>query len=147
MASFAAELDSSNNIRLFKRPEKGIWGGLYSLPEFESRQACSEQLTGYGLNASVSLQTGEDIQHAFSHFNLRITPLYLSLSPEKLSTLLAHSARETDIKNMGVMMSNNTIYNLSSGTEKLEIGVPTPIRKILESLTGNSLPEPAKLKP
>jgi A/G-specific adenine glycosylase len=130
-----ALLDSDNNISLFKRPDKGIWGGLYSLPEFESRRACSEQLAAYELEATVGLQTGEDIQHAFSHFNLRITPLFLSLSPDKLDAILALSAKRTDSHTMGVMMNKNTRYNFLSDPEQLPIGVPTPIRKILLNLS------------
>ncbi len=133
-----ALIDSSNNISLFKRPEKGIWGGLYSLPEFESRQACSEQLASYGLKVSDSLQTGEEIQHGFSHFKLRITPLFLSLPPDKLNMFLKQSARETKAHNMGVKMSNSTQYNLSLVAEKMEIGVPTPIQKILNNLSANA---------
>jgi len=130
-----ALLDSNNNISLFKRPEKGIWGGLYSLPEFESRQACAEQLSSYDLEASDSIQTGEDINHTFTHFKLRITPLFLSLPPETLSALLVHSARETKTHTMGVMMDKKAVYQLSSGAEQMEIGVPAPIRKILKSLS------------
>ncbi len=130
-------LDSNNNISLFKRPEKGIWGGLYSLPEFESRRACLEQLAAYELNPSVNIQTGEEIQHAFSHFNLRITPLYLSLPSAKLDTLLARCAQETDSNTMGVLMNKNTRYKLSTDPEPLPVGVPVPIQKILRSVSVN----------
>jgi A/G-specific adenine glycosylase len=132
-----ALLDSGNNVSLFKRPDKGIWGGLYSLPEFESRRACSEQLAAYKLDPFPGLQTGEEIQHAFSHFDLRITPLFLSLSPDKLDTLLDLFARETEPHAMGVKMNQNTRYKLTSDPEPLPIGVPTPVRKILCSLSIN----------
>jgi A/G-specific adenine glycosylase len=133
-----ALLDSNNNINLFKRPDEGIWGGLYSLPEFESRQACAEQLSNYDLNVSDSIQTGEDLNHAFTHFKLRITPLFLYLPPETLSALLARSARETEAHTMGVLMDKNAVYQLSSDAEQMEIGVPAPIRKILKILSAKT---------
>lgn len=130
-----ALLDSNNHVSLFKRPEKGIWGGLYSLPEFESRRACSEQLASYGLNTSGLLQTGTEIKHGFSHFNLCITPLFLSLHPEKINTLLARSASDPDTHDLGVIMSKNKLYNLSSPAQQPAIGVPAPIQKILDRLS------------
>ena len=130
-----ALLDTNNNINLFKRPEKGIWGGLYSLPEFESWQACAEQLSSYDPEISASIQIGEDINHVFTHFKLRITPLFLPLPPKILSALLVHSALKTQANDTGVMMNKKALCQLSSGTEKMKIGVPAPIRKILNSLS------------
>jgi len=130
-----ALLDADNHISLFKRPEKGIWGGLYSLPEFKSQQDCAEQLAHYNLDIKYSFKTGEDILHAFSHFNLRITPLVLSLPTNTLSTLLTRSAQQNQLEDTGVMMSKNTLYDLSLNTEQMNIGVPAPIRTILNSLS------------
>ena len=129
-------LREAGNIRLFKRPTEGIWGGLYSLPEFETRQACAEQLANYDLEARHILQAGEDIQHAFSHFTLCITPLLVSLSPEKMDALLACMSREPEPHRMGVIMNKYTLYDLSSDAGQMGPGVPSPIRKILDTLSG-----------
>jgi len=130
-----ALLDTNNNINLFKRPEKGIWGGLYSLPEFESKQACAEQLAHYDPCITNSFTAGEDIHHSFSHFNLHITPLVLTLPSAILSRLLTRSAQQCDLQNTGVMMSKNNLYDLSLKAEQMDIGVPAPILKILHSLS------------
>lgn len=132
-----ALLDSKHNIALFKRPAEGIWGGLYSLPEFDTRQSCSEQLAKYKIDTSGNLRTGENIQHAFSHFNLCITPLIISLPTETLNRMLQYSVQTMDQRNMGVTMAENTMVNISSNTSQFDVGVPAPIRKILDGLSNS----------
>lgn len=63
-----------NEILLEKRPPRGIWGGLWSLPEAqadESPQAVAAQR--YGL-ATEPLPPLAPLSHAFTHFRLAITP-------------------------------------------------------------------------
>jgi len=67
--------DSRGRILLHKRPPAGIWGGLWSLPEVPAgtgaARHCREQL---GLHA-LSVQSLAPLRHAFTHFELEITPL------------------------------------------------------------------------
>lgn len=66
--------DDAGQVLLHKRPPVGIWGGLWSLPEVPAaktnRQFCQtlgvEPLTVTELPA---------LRHAFTHFELAITPL------------------------------------------------------------------------
>ncbi|WGS86264.1 A/G-specific adenine glycosylase [Methylomonas sp. UP202] len=66
-------------ILLEKRPPTGIWGGLWSLPEFPDRPSaeiwCRER--GYCLAAVAALAQR---RHTFSHYHLDYTPLLASLA-------------------------------------------------------------------
>ena len=59
---------------LERRPPQGIWGGLWGLPEFPTRehalQWSRERLSGAG-----PAESGEALKHAFSHFELEMKPL------------------------------------------------------------------------
>ncbi len=61
-------------LLLERRPPQGIWGGLWGLPEFPTRehalQWSHERLTG-----AQAAQAAEPLRHAFSHFELEMKPL------------------------------------------------------------------------
>jgi A/G-specific adenine glycosylase len=71
--------DKENRILLERRPEVGVWGGLYSLPELsndeEPRAWCARSLNAR-VDASRELPR---IDHAFTHFELAIAPTLLEL--------------------------------------------------------------------
>jgi A/G-specific adenine glycosylase len=57
-------------VLLEKRPSSGIWGGLWSLPEFADEKAI---LTHYkGIKKLTALKS---FRHTFSHYHLDITPI------------------------------------------------------------------------
>jgi A/G-specific adenine glycosylase len=66
---FARRADGS--VRLVQRPASGVWGGLWSPPEFASRAAAEQ-----ALEPASALHEGETLLHAFTHFDLRIHPLW-----------------------------------------------------------------------
>lgn len=70
------------NILLCKRPAAGIWGGLWSLPEFSGepdkkplRQFCQREF-GVSFN---ELEVLETFRHTFSHYHLDIHPVAITL--------------------------------------------------------------------
>lgn len=68
-------------VLLERRAESGVWGGLWSPPEFESREValawCRQEL-----GEPVSLpQSLPPIDHAFTHFDLRLHPLRVCCRP------------------------------------------------------------------
>jgi len=75
-------------VLLLRRPPRGIWGGLWSLPEFKERiqaEAWCEQELGYD---------GDYVQwppahHAFTHFELTILPLHIHLLTNRQSPMVA----------------------------------------------------------
>ena len=68
-------------LLLEKRPARGIWGGLWSLPELDasadSAQHC-RQRWGYAVEAQHALPP---LIHGFTHFRLAIQPVRLHLAP------------------------------------------------------------------
>ena len=62
------------NILMQRRPNHGIWGGLWSLPEFQNEQAALSWCTRTFGRAPESSRRLEPISHTFSHFKLHITP-------------------------------------------------------------------------
>ncbi|MGI9258921.1 MAG: A/G-specific adenine glycosylase [Gammaproteobacteria bacterium] len=108
--------DSERRILLERRPDSGIWGGLYSLPELadasEAAIWCEDRL-GAGVSSGQSL---EPIDHSFTHFDLRMEPLMLELD----------GAVES------VMDSADWLWYKPQ--EPLDVGVAAPIAALLSTL-------------
>ena len=72
----------SGEILLQKRPAQGIWGGLWSLPEYPDedslRQAC---LVHPCIKNLRQLKPLPPLSHRFSHYELIIQPLLASVTP------------------------------------------------------------------
>lgn len=111
-------LQHQQEIILQKRPAAGIWGGLWSVPEFSGFIAenaianyCDQQ---FKLKPQ-SIKIGKIFRHTFSHFHLDILPIYIGIKTKPLR----------------IFESEQQIwYNLSTSQA---IGLPAPIKKILES--------------
>jgi A/G-specific adenine glycosylase len=75
-------LVSRGELLLEKRPAPGIWGGLWCFPEIDGARVDMELgleqecLARFGLRIGAP-QRLRDIEHGFTHFRLRITPLLL----------------------------------------------------------------------
>jgi len=65
-------------VYLERRPERGIWGGLWAPPQFEQREAllewCRRELA-VAPGAELLVQALAPIDHAFTHFDLHLKPL------------------------------------------------------------------------
>jgi A/G-specific adenine glycosylase len=64
-------------VLLQKRPASGIWGGLWSVPEFDQADALEDYLKR--TFPRWQLQTLATREHAFTHYTLRFTPHVVSL--------------------------------------------------------------------
>ncbi len=109
---------SEEGILLEKRPDKGIWGGLYALPEcsFVPNQSV-EDVVGQYARALGTVRAYEPLQsftHVFTHFRLNITPCIVKIG--KPSEVLAE----------------NQIWRRQK--DALALGLPTPVRKLIESI-------------
>jgi len=106
-------MNKKNEIFLERRPEIGIWGGLWSLPESSSREIPAH-LTHFLPNIDIS--TSEElapIKHVFSHYKLIATPIRYRL-----------------LKNIQTAMSHTT-HLWHNPKHELPKGLPTPIKKWL----------------
>ena len=110
--------NSTEQVLLERRPPSGIWGGLWSFPEHEGKSSdVSRWLQSrYGVRADIGLPW-PTIRHKFTHFELAITPL-----PVSINGVL-------DIVENNEQTSR--FYNLSDTTK---LGTPVPVRKLLQKL-------------
>ena len=68
------EARRGRKVLIERRPPTGLWGGLWSLPEFPTH-AHAVQWCGEHLSGAANLQPDTPIRHAFSHFDYEIKPL------------------------------------------------------------------------
>ncbi len=72
-------------LMLEKRPARGIWGGLWSLPEIApGDDPTSHCLAQFGFTARAHFALN-DFSHSFTHFKLRIQPVQVQLAPRRTS--------------------------------------------------------------
>jgi A/G-specific adenine glycosylase len=102
-------------VRLHKRPAQGVWGGLWSPPEFASR-AAAEQALAAQAGRSAGVRAAEPLRHAFTHFDLLIHPLWVGM------TDTASVAEAADA----------LWYNAA---HPASVGLPAPIAQLLKSHT------------
>jgi A/G-specific adenine glycosylase len=98
-------------ILLERRPPEGIWGGLWSLPEFADGESLAQWLASRFPDAPETERL-EPVEHAFTHFRLRIHP---------------HVARIGDGEAVGDGETRDWYT-----PENPPGGLPAPIRRIAE---------------
>jgi A/G-specific adenine glycosylase len=105
-----------SDILLEKRPPQGIWGGLWSLPQFDDEEAAKNWYVQNGMNASHGERLST-FTHTFTHFKLHIKPLQIQL-----------------VRKPSVAAQPETVWlNMD---DALSAAIPTPVRKMLKSVTG-----------
>lgn len=72
---FALLENEQGEILLERRPPAGIWGGLWSFPEYRSASELTAWIKTRCSLVSEELTTLPEIRHTFSHFHLDITPV------------------------------------------------------------------------
>ena len=113
-------LESSGYVRLERRPESGVWGGLWCPPAFNTASAAAAFVRdSLGLDGGPP-QPLAQLEHAFTHFDLTITPL------------LVHCAGRT----LRVEEESGLWYNVR---EPARIGLPAPISALLARLADETL--------
>ncbi len=68
--------NNQHQILLEKRPPTGIWGGLWSLPEFASTDDASDWCLANNMRI-IHQQSDIVHRHTFSHYHLDYTPLII----------------------------------------------------------------------
>ena len=72
-------LADDGSVLLARRPARGVWGGLYSLPEFTGPEAAAAwAMERLGARDPV-VEELPTLRHSFTHFDLDIVPLRLRL--------------------------------------------------------------------
>ena len=112
-------LKDTGEVLLERRPEAGIWGGLWCLPQFASRADADAFIeTSLGVDCAPP-RLLERVAHAFTHFDLTISPLLV-----RCAAPLAEVRDEQGLW-----------YNIRTPAR---IGLPAPISALLASLAGYS---------
>jgi A/G-specific adenine glycosylase len=68
-------VDPDGQVLLQRRPPRGVWGGLWTPPEFEHAEAATQFCATVLHAASLDPRPLPLLRHAFTHFELEITPL------------------------------------------------------------------------
>ena len=101
-------------LYLERRPPAGIWGGLYSFPEFDSvseaKDWCRDRLGAEPLK----VETWPTLRHSFTHFDLDIVPVALLVD-----AVVPRAVEEGD----------SLWY--APGDER-QVGLAAPVRSLLE---------------
>ena len=107
-------LDQSNQLLLVRRPPSGIWGGLWSFPEYPGHIDNVRKWfrQNYALDISV-IQTWELFHHDFTHFRLNITPIIVQITDFE-----SYRFRQADI-------------DLVSLDKPLNRGIPVPVLELI----------------
>lgn len=103
-----------NDILLEKRPPTGVWGGLWSLPQFDTADEARTYCQRAGI-ATDDIRELAGFVHTFSHFKLSIQPWLVTVSDKPGQVAEASSTW------------------LEVG-EVLQAAIPTPVRQLLLSL-------------
>lgn len=69
-------LQKENTILLEQRPSPGIWGGLWSLPQFDDAESLRIACGNMGVEVATERKMA-GLQHVFSHFKLHIEPWHI----------------------------------------------------------------------
>jgi len=99
--------NEKGGVFLNKRPDKGIWGGLWSLVECDdSGSDITKTIKSHNTLAKIE-KTLPQFKHSFSHYHLLIRP---------------------------VLISSPGLRRGYENPDKFNKGVPTPVKKILSQL-------------
>ena len=108
--------NQQGQVWLQQRPQKGIWGGLWSFPEYACQQTCQEGVKSFETQASAeySLIEWQSFRHTFTHYHLDIHPVYCQGFDDK------------NILSDGAWVSKQQLCN-----DEVSLGVPAPVTKLV----------------
>ncbi len=111
-------LDEAGRLQLERLPPSGIWGGLWAPPAFDDRAVLEDAASRAG---AVALHDQPSFSHLFTHFRLDVRPV---------CAWVGGAGCATDAETRWFAIG-----------EALGLGLPTPVRKLLQSLPARTEPE------
>lgn len=112
-------LKKGENVLLRKRPSKGIWGGLFSLPEMSGEPEVNAVLTFCQEEWELTFKnyaTLPSFRHTFSHYHLDIFPIVIEV-------------HKVPVKSME---DDTQIWYNPNDPES--VGLPKPVQSIMRAL-------------
>ena len=126
---YFALVQYQNRLLLYKRPPLGIWGGLWSLPEFDTLEEIEHFIRKNAFKVKKRHTGVEPLLHKFSHFQLELQPVWLQLEEQPLSPYK-------------VMEDSNCLWYNYADIPK---GMATPIKKLIEETRNKNYEQNGKL--
>ncbi len=114
--------DAEGRVLLERRPPRGVWARLWSLPEGADVEQARLGMVTLKDMESTSIRVLPELTHTFSHFQLRITPVLFDVV-----CAVAHVADDPD-------------HGWFTQEDLHELGLPAPVRKLLAKLEEESKP-------
>jgi A/G-specific adenine glycosylase len=109
----------ANEVWLEQRPGSGIWGGLWTLPQFASiDEFFAWAPSKVAEDADTLERTPDSLRHTFSHFHLDIEPRHVRLS--------STADRTPELTNEAIKGAWYT------PAQCMALGLPAPVRRLLE---------------
>ena len=109
-------LRNEDKILMEKRPESGIWGGLYSLPELDNKDDLERWIKERADCYPSKVTFKEDIRHVFSHYSLDIKPIEVRI---------ASSFSKVKLRAVESWVSKDSFDQL---------GLAAPIKRLIKSI-------------
>ena len=106
-------VNPQGHVWLQRRPDSGLWGGLWCPPQLDDQNALDELVQNMGWSPERQQQL-EPLRHTFSHFHLDIQPLLIQVLP-------THRVAE----------AGQVWYNLRQPTR---LGLAAPVSKLLKQV-------------
>lgn len=106
---------TDGQVYLERRPEAGIWGGLWSLPEL-GEQTVNEWCVDVLGSAATETLPWEVLRHSFSHYDLDIQPIFVRIESQ------AGKVADADAR---------TWYRLNDAPPG---GMAAPVKKLINQL-------------
>lgn len=119
--------NEDGSVWLEKRPPTGIWGGLYSFPEFENTDKYEVWLNKQTKAFLYKSQSLPVISHTFSHFRLHMHPKLIQIRKKP------NGVMEDDL---GVW------YKLTEQKIGHKIGLAAPVKKALVQVLNSKKEQP-----
>lgn len=130
-AWFLIEENSAGQIQLYKRAQKGIWAGLWSLPQFDSKEQVYEYLESHA-EVPESLIEWKEFRHTFSHYHLDIKPLIFRHKSHFQQAVPKKSNHLLKVAEHGVVYATDEVCWIDlKDCSKQTLGMPAPIEKLL----------------
>jgi A/G-specific adenine glycosylase len=122
--------NARGEVLLEKRPTQGIWGGLWSFPEFTSSAQARAHAKTYLAPLRGKLSALPAIEHSFTHYDLTLEPWLarcdgaaLRVAAPTSQPVAPDAARAT------------VWYNLRQPAQPL--GLPAPVKSLIEKLAAD----------
>jgi len=85
--TLAVVCNRRGEVLLERRPPTGIWGGLWSLPQLTDPAAALQWCTRTLGTPPSRVAPWPEVEHGFTHFRLRITPIHLVVESPALRVM------------------------------------------------------------